>query len=394
MPFRFALSRRLVPPLGLYLSAFAWLCTPLAGQEELPLLRDYPGSGRYQCPAPDSIPAPPEEDLQRAAQVASDATQAMALGEFERSQELLGQATELDPTSADYAYRHARALEEVGDADHALEEYCRALDLNVEDLGVFDARDRIDALYDEVRERIPVEAREAFIQGLGYADAFAFERAVESFSAAIASAPDWGAPIYNRGVVYERLGQIQQSLADYRRYLELAPTDIDPLLVVVSERIGELQGLTAGETPNPAGALALGLVPGMGHYYSGRPIGGTVTLVTAGGALAAGLLFKKVTTRCLDGAPSGGVCPADLVVSETTERPYLWYGIGTAAAVTIGGAIEALVDARRRRAEAERIMGSVTDSGEGRDDGPVLELPSVSTSGSRVDLNLLTLRFR
>lgn len=394
MPSRFAPSRRLAPLLGLSLAALAWLCTPLAGQEELPLLRDYPGSGRYQCPAPDSIDAPPEEDLQRAAQVASDANQAMALGEFERSQELLAQATELDPTSADYAYRHARTLEDLGDADSALLEYCRALELGIEELGVFDTRDRIDALYEVVRERIPLEAREAFVQGLGHADSRAYQQAAEAFTAAIEAAPEWGAPVYNRGIIYENLGQIQASLSDYRRYIELAPTDIDPVLVLVSERIGQLEGAATGSAPNPTGALVLGLVPGMGHYYSDRPVGGTVTLVAAGGALAAGLMFKNITTYCVEDAPAGGACPPELIVAEETERPYLWYGIGAAAVVTIGGAIEALIDARHRRAEAERMTGSGAEPGADHDDGPVLDLPSLTTSGSRVDLNLLTLRFR
>lgn len=326
--------------------------------------------------------------------MASDANQAMALGDVERSQELLVQATELDPTSADYAYRHARTLEDLGDADNALLEYCRALARGIEDLGVLDTRDRIDALYETVRERIPEAARNAFVTGLAQADDGAWPEAVEAFTSAIDAAPEWGAPVYNRGVIYEEMGLIARSLADYRRYVDLAPTDVDPILVLVSERIGQLEGAASVVTPNPAGALALGVIPGMGHYYSGRPIGGTVTLVAAGSALAAGLMFKNVTTYCVEDAPAGGTCPPELTTGEETERPYLWYGIGAAAAVTIGGAIEALIDARHRRAEAEAITGSETEPGDDRDDGPVLDLPSVTTSGSRVDLNLLTVRFR
>lgn len=393
MPPRFALTRRSTLPIG-FLAALAW-SSPSVESQELPLVRDYPGSGQYECPAPPRIAQPPDEvDLRRAAQVASDANQAMALGDVERSQELLAQATDLDPTSADYAYRHARTLEDLGDAENALLEYCRALARGIEDLGVLDTRDRIDALYETVRERIPEAARNAFVTGLAQADDEAWPEAVEAFTSAIDAAPEWGAPVYNRGVIYEEMGLLARSLEDYRRYVELAPTDVDPILVLVSERIGQLEGAASVVTPNPAGALALGVIPGMGHYYSGRPIGGTVTLVAAGSALAAGLMFKTVTTYCVEDAPSGGTCPPELTVGEETERPYLWYGIGAAAAVTIGGAIEALIDARHRRAEAEAITGSETDPGEDRDDGPVLDLPSVTTSGSRVDLNLLTVRFR
>lgn len=387
MPPRFAPSWRSIPLIGVSLAALAWSSSSLAGQE-LPLLRDYPGSGRYQCPAPET-PDPPDADaLRRAAQLASDANQAMNLGDFDRAQALLEQATELDPTSADFGYRHARTLEDLGDADNALREYCRSLDLDIESLGVFDVRDRIDALYEEVRERIPEEAREAFVLGLTLADAMAYQQATEAFSDAIDAAPDWGAPVYNRGIIYEALGRIQESLADYRHYIELSPSDIDPVLVIVSERIGQLEGAASVTPPSPGAALALGVVPGMGHYYTGRPVVGTLTLVAAGGAIAAGMMFKNIKTLCVAEVSAGASCPSDLVVDEITERPYLWYGIGAAAAVTVAGAIEALIQARRRRAEAEAITGPEGDG------GPTLGLPSVESNGRRIDLNLVTVRFR
>lgn len=396
MPPRLAPARRFSPHFGLLLAALGWICAPVAGQE-LPLLRDYPGSGRYQCPAPATVTPPEEVDLRRAEQLATDANQAMVLGDIEQSQELLAQATTLDPTSADFAFRHATALAEVGDADNALLEYCRALDLNIEELGIFDVRDRIDALYERVRERIPEAARDAFVQGLAQADSAAYEDAAESFSDAIEAAPEWGAPVYNRGIVYEELGRIGASLTDYRRYIELAPTDIDPVLVLVSERIGQLQGAASVVTPSPTGALALGLLPGMGHYYTGRPVVGTVTLATAGSAIAAGVMFKNITTLCVAEVPAGGACPEELVVGEVTERPYLWYGIGVAAAVTLVGAVDALLKARDRRAEAEAIMGP---QGEAEDDGPepvpafALVGPSLASHEGRLDVNLIGLRFR
>ncbi len=180
MPPRLALTRRCVPPLGLVFAAFAWPFVPLAGQE-LPLLRDYPGSGRYQCPAPETHVPPDLDVVQRASLLADDATQALLLGDFERSQRLLAQATSLDPTSADYRYRHAVVLENIGDADNALVEFCRAMELDTDDaLGAFDIRQRIDDLYEQVRERIPEEAREAFVRGLAEAAAASNEDAPTS----------------------------------------------------------------------------------------------------------------------------------------------------------------------------------------------------------------------
>lgn len=389
MPLRLALARRSTLPIG-FLAALAW-CSSSVESQELPLVRDYPGSGQYECPAPPRIAEPPDEvDLRRAAQLASDANQAMALGDFERSQELLAQATDLDPTSADYAYRHARTLEDLGDADNALVEYCRALARGVEDLGVLDTRDRIDALYETVRERIPEAARNAFVTGLEQADDAAWPEAVEAFTSAIDAAPEWGAPVYNRGVIYEEMGLLARSLEDYRRYVELAPTDVDPILVLVSERIGQLEGAASVVTPSPAGALALGVIPGMGHYYSGRPIVGTLTLVGAVGAIAAGLMVQDITTLCVADVPPGGTCPSNLVVGEVTERPYLSYGIGAAAAITLVGAVDALLKARSRRARSEAIAGAL----EGGDDPSVsLGFPTVERDGSTVRLSLVRLRF-
>mgnify|MGYP006908233230 FL=1 len=170
---------------------------------------------------------------------------------------------------------------------------------------------------------------------------------------------------------------------------------------MVSERIGELEGAASVVTPSPAGALALGMVPGMGHYYTGRPLVGTVTLATAGSAVAAGMMFRNITTLCVDEVPSGGSCPDEQIVGEITERPYLWYGIGIAAAVTLVGAVDALLDARARRAEAEAIMGPPPESGDaaaGGFDEPAAGFafvgPSVSSRGTRVDVTLVGLRFR
>ena len=355
-------------------------------------MRDYPGSGRYECSAVPTPAAPDPADLNRAAQVASDANQAMALGDFERSQELLAEATELDPTSADYAYRHARTLEDLGDAENALIEYCRALALDIEALGVLDTRDRIDALYETIRERIPEPARVAFVAGLEAADADEYQEAIERFSDAIDAAPEWGAPVYNRGVVYEEMGLLARSLADYRRYVELAPTDVDPILVLVSERIGQLEGAASVVTPSPTGALALGMVPGMGHYYTGRPLLGTLTLAGATGAIAAGVMFRKVTTLCVDDVPAGGSCPPELVVGEVTERPYLWYGIGAAAVITVVGAVDALLEAKDRREEAEAIAGPAEEDEVGG--LSVSFMPTLTSRGYGIDIGLMSLRFR
>jgi tetratricopeptide (TPR) repeat protein len=312
----------------------------------------------------------------------------MILGDLQRVDTLLAQASALDPTSADLAYRRARVLEDLDEIEVALLEYCRARDLNIADLGVTDVPRRIVDLSAEVRERLPDAARLAFVDGLSLADSALYASAVTAFTTAAESAPEWGAPVFNRGLMYEQLGMFTESLSDYRTYLQLSPTEVDPIVMLASERIGLLEGVAAMEPPSPVGALALGVVPGMGHYYTGRGKIGTLTLLAAGTSVATGFLVKKVTTICVDAVAPGEVCPSELVFEEQTQYPYLAVGLGVAAAVTLVGAIEAYVKARARKQEAESMSSPV------RDEGPTLLFPSVTGRGGQVDFNLLRMTLR
>ncbi len=376
---------------GLVRAAFLWGCAgafyPLSAQE-LTLQREYPGLGPFVCPAPAAIAQPTPDARAQAGQLASDAVQAVILGELLRAEELLVRATELDPESAELAYRRARVLEDLGRSADAMAEYCRTLGLGVEADGIEDAGTRLDALYQVIRARIPDAARGGFLSGVTMADLQSYEESVTAFTVAIEAAPDWPPPIYNRAVVLERLGRITESLADYRRYLQLTPSEIDPVVAAVSQRIGMLEGLVALPTPSPTGALTLGvLFPGMGQYYSGRSLGGTIVLAAAAGAVAAGVMFKEVTVVCLN--PTSGDCPAGEVVRESTARPYLGPAIGAAVVVTVAAAIEAFVRARGRRDQAAEALDSAVEVRGLRVGGP-----SVSVRGARVDVSLMALRFR
>jgi len=333
---------------------------------------------------------PSDDQRVRATQLTSDALEASILGDLEGARQLLQQAAESDPTSPEVAYRHGRALEDVEMREAAITEYCRALALGAVDVGIADARDRIDALYEIVRARITDRARNAFVAGLGQADAALYEEAVTSFTVALEEVPDWAEAVYNRAIVLEQLGRVQESLRDYRQYVTLSPTEIDPVVAAVVERIGMLEGTVAAPTPSPGATLAVGVVPGMGHYYSGRTMTGTVVLGLALGTVAAGYAYKEVTATCLYAPTAGGDCPPpNEVLYETTERPYLMPAIGVAAAITIAGAVEAYIRARGRRAERDEAIRNLTGGEEVRLTGP-----SVSARGSRVDVSFLQLRFR
>lgn len=380
---------------GLVHAAFLWVlsCGPMGlAAQELALERDYPGFGPFECPAPVAFAAPAPEDQAQAGQLASDAIQAVILGELLRAQELLARANEIDPASAELAYRHARVLEDLTAYQQSMLEYCRALELGAEDQGILDSRVRMESIYEIVRDQIPPEARQAFSDGILLADSGLLEQSVVAFTGALDASPGWGAALYNRAVVLEALGRITESLTDYRLYLEVTPTQIDPVVARVTERIGALEGMVAQPTPSPAGVLALGAVfPGMGQYYSGRGLVGTLVLAAAGAAVATGLMYKEVTVTCLDPPPAGA---CNQVTDEMTSRPYLVPALGAAAAVTVVGAIEAFVRARRRRADAEQTIGAADVQASRSSSGLRIVGPSMEARRGRIEVSWLGLSFR
>jgi tetratricopeptide (TPR) repeat protein len=376
---------RLGLPLLWQVASVLWLsASPLAAQE-LPLKRDIPGSTPYQCPAGAVAAHPGEAERAQARQIAATAAQAVILGDLQRARSLLDRATELDPSSEDLAYRHARVLEEVGDHGAAMSEYCRALAIDPKGAASSDARDRLDALVAADRPAIPEVAIKAFQDGLTQADAGRLERAAAAFDSAATSAPEWAEAIYDRGVAYARLGRTSEATRDLRKYLELEPDASDA--ITVSQRIGVLQSLAVVGVPSSGTALALGLlIPGMGQFYSGRAIGGLTVLSLAGGSIAAGLLIRKVTVKCLSDVPPGGTCPAGQVLGHEVGHPYRVAGLGAAAAVSAIGAIEAFVKLRRRRSATQEVAS--IDLGRAR-----VGTLEVSASGGRLDLQLVRLVF-
>jgi tetratricopeptide (TPR) repeat protein len=382
---------------GLVRAASLWAIlawsTPLAAQQ-LALERDYPGFGPFACPAPSVFAPPAPEDRAQAGQLASDALQAVILGELLRAQELLARATELDASSAELAYRHARVLQDMAAYQEAMREYCRALELGAEEAGILDSQTRIEGIYEIVRDQVPPAARSAFVDGVTLADAGMYEPSVDAFSLALDASPNWSVALYNRAVVLEALGRLGESLSDYRRFLEITPTDIDPVVARVTERVGLLEGMVAAPTPSPGGVLALGAVfPGMGQYYSGRTVGGTIVLGVASTALATGLLYKEITVYCVNPPVGGGDCPPGEAVDETTRRPYLVPALAVAGAVTLVAAIEAFVRARGRRAAAEGATVVPAAQATRQAAGPRLTGPSLTAQGGRLRLQLIGLRF-
>jgi hypothetical protein len=126
----------------------------------------------------------------------------------------------------------------------------------------------------------------------------------------------------------------------------------------------------------------------MGQFSTGRPLSGFSVMALAGGALATGFLVEEVQVECLVEVPPGGECPPGQAFDEDVERPYLTAGIGAAALITLIGAIEAYVRARRPPSQPPPDPG-----GAGTTPGLTLAPPALTSRGSQLRLSLLRLLF-
>jgi len=353
---------------------------PLAAQE-LPLKHGSGDENAGACRSPLELLDPAPEARAQAAELASSADRSVLLGELERAAALLERATELDPSSAELAYRRGRVLEDLGQTQAATSSYCRVLDAVGADGTHEDARDRIRRL-GQSQADVPEAARAATAEALSAAEAGNLEQALRAFDQVVRDAPLWADGAYNRGVTLARMGRNPEAVRALGRYLELAPSAPDA--VAVSRRIGQLEIFLAAldDTPSPYVALALGsLFPGMGQFYSGRARGGLFVVALTGGTLAGGFLITEVNIRCHVLVEPGDSCPAESVASRSNQRPHLWPAVGVAAAVVVFGAAEAFLHARLRR------------SGRGPY-GARISGPSITTRGDGADLSLFSLRFR
>ncbi|MDX1646992.1 MAG: tetratricopeptide repeat protein [Longimicrobiales bacterium] len=336
--------RRSMAP-GLWAVLLLLLALPSLGAQELPLKRDLPpGPCESRAPARVTAEPPSEAEQRQAEQLSSEANQAAILGDQDRAIVLLREAAELDPLSSTVAYRLARILEDAGEAEAAVSEFCRYLALEPDAPDAADTRLRAERLADPDGTPLPPAARSAFEEGVRAFDRGAYDEAAQHFSRAVVEAPDLSDAYYNRGVAYLRAGRASAAAADLEWYLETNPGADDQIVVQT-----QLRQISEALAPSysPGIALTTGLlVPGMGQFYSGRPGLGFLILSTAGTAATVGIVHKRVEVDCLQ-VPQNGVCPPEQIVDEREKRPWLVPGLVTAGAITVVGAIIAYRGARR-----------------------------------------------
>jgi tetratricopeptide (TPR) repeat protein len=328
----------------------------------------------------------PEARRAEAERLATQATEASILGDNRSALDLLTSAAARDPSSDRIAYRLARTYEELDNDAEAIREYCRYLALAPDAPDAREVRDRLAALTDPGGLAVPVAAVQAFESALVHYDAGRPIDAEAAFNIALTAAPTWGDALYNRGVVRLALGRRGEATEDLRRYLEQNPGSGD--FSAVLDAIGAPREAAAARY-NPGTAFATGLiVPGLGHFTTGRPGRGLLYFGAAAGAAAAGVMWQRVEVECLS-PPENGSCPAGQVLRERTERPYLLPAIGAAAAIGVIGALDAARGARRRNAEATELLRAGGPAG----GGAALLLPSFEVRPDGAHFNLIRIHF-
>lgn len=381
-------DRALVSRVGILFA----LALTLAGREpafaqSLPLRRDVPAPTPAGCPevATFALPAISSADRQEAARLATEASNAAILGDHGAARDLLARAASRDPTAPHIAFRFGRTLEELGEAQQAVAQYCRYMELAGTAPDADEVRAAVQRLAPARRVGIPDSAVALFHTALASADAGNLTASVQAFTAVIAAAPTWSTPYHNRAIIRAVMLQHEVALADFEAFVQREPDSS------LREAVrGWMTQLAEPPTPRYSAGTAFisGLLPGAGHFYTGRPIPGLLVLAGAGGAIAFGVLSQTHHVDCLT-IPQNGSCPPDQVLTDRVERPYMMAGIGAAAAVSLLGAIDAALGARRKNARIPRIR---FDANNAEDSASILA-PGIRSNGSRLDLALIRLQF-
>lgn len=296
--------------------------------------------------------AAPEEARSRLSEAGESAIQ----GDNDRARSLLEEASLLDPTSPEVAYRLGRILETTGEVDQAMLEYCSYLALEPQGPDAPEVRARLEALVSG-DSAISSLALQAYREGLQALQAGSFGDAAQHFSRVLTESPGWADAHYNRALAYLGEERTAAAASDLERYLELKPEASDRTMV--ESRLRALRPRAPVSGPSPTIAFATGLLlPGMGHVYTGRPGRGILILAATASAAGVGVLYEEVDVRCRV-PPVGGACPLDQIASEVRRRPYLVPGLVAAGAIGAAGAIHAWTTARSDRGVSRSDSGGV-----------------------------------
>jgi len=184
----------------------------------------------------------------------------------------------------------------------------------------------------------PSGAAEALRAGLHQLRARDMTGAAAALSAAVDSAPNWADAYYNRALAYEQQGRTSAARSDFQSYLRLRPRADDR--AEVEKHMGAL-----GRTPSDAFTRGA-IFPGLGQFYTGRPVFGAVVMAGVAGSTVWALQKTKSVEMHLFPGPFGGT---DTVFVDVENRPHLGVGLAVAGGLWVLSALEASLHASNAR---------------------------------------------
>ena len=275
-------------------------------------------------------------------------SRAAILGDQYTAGELLEEAALLDPSNPVIAYRLGRTYEERDEAELAVGQYCRYLTMAGEAPETGDVRERIERLAGALAERDQDELTAAVRAGLEAYRQQRYEASVLAFTRVLEYRPGWASAYYNRAMGELRLARYDEALADLDTYLQLRPSAEDRETVVAfTDFLRSNSARQASALPAPGGVLLQGLlIPGLGQFATGRPVGGVLVLGVAAAAAAYGLREVPAVRTVTATDPFGNPYEFE---TQVTERQNLALGFAVAGAVGVAAAVEAFVHASGAR---------------------------------------------
>ncbi len=288
------------------------------------------------APGCDILAASPAARVRRdnaeARRLAVAGQEAALVGDRNAARTAFMRAAALNPGDERIAYDAARAHEELADTANAVSEYCRYLSLSPEGREAADVRARLPRLVSREAASNAERTFASFREGLRLYDARRYDAAADAFGDAIRRSRTSPEGLFNRGLSRAAAGRRSEAAKDLEAYLVATPAADDRTPVARAIEMLKRPVYGAGS------AFTRGLLPGFGQFYTGRPGRGIVVMALAAGAVGAALYEKSETRTVPYVDPNGVPVPYDQTMKK---RPYFVPGIATAAALTLGAAIEA-----------------------------------------------------
>jgi tetratricopeptide (TPR) repeat protein len=333
---------------GLLPSATLALATGLvsarAAAQDLPLKRPAVTAIATACPVrPAAAEATVATQHDEANRLASLGEAAELEGNHSAARDFYAQATQLDPNEPNIAYRLAREDEEIPDTAGAIREYCRYLRLAQGSTDTAQTTARIRALVPRSTLDRGENAARAFARGISRYGVQDWDGAATAFSSAITGDTALADAFYDRALARQHQGRVIDAIHDFEHYLALDPAADDA--TIVSARVAELRG----SFPSTGTAIARGVLPGGGQFYTHQPILGAVLLAAAGGGIFLAIQSKTVTVL-VDSTFTGpfGTTYTQQVPVQEKQHPNTAAGLGIAGAAMAIGMVEAAIVAHGR----------------------------------------------